>query len=689
MFIYLSYIIGTEDTVRIRRKIINEKFPYDVKILGGYMFASGSRAEGLDMKGSDTDIMVIDGLAYESDIPTGSLITYRYDSMLNNSQPGYVIVQFEVQGYSPEIYASGHVKTFYSTVFPFFKFALSFTPHGPAMTAGSCGEDLDIVLCLKSATWPKIASEWIQRKRKYGWPSQEIINDMESQGCHLVPVSSKLYPLEEREWRLSFSLAEREIIYSFNHTQLLVYGLLKITLKESINAHECISGILCSYFLKTTLFWTIEETPHTLWNSKYTMLCFHLCLNRLEHFIRVEKCPNYFVPTNNMFKGKFTSTSKDELLQIIRDIGSNVLHQFTISTTMRYLNHYLNDPLATVNLKKSLTTKYAIEIVKILLDFQKFGKRLLCSMCNSKAKYLKPYIKRILRITFVRTSAIPEVCNFINTEDTTMNNKMRYLMEKVNIELLLSGCRADLSSGKTILASWLYEKKKFKECLLVTDMALQSIQYRVFHADMISTTLHSLQEILHNISWSFLFRNLHMFYTVQSNFMLRSKLLAKDFSRVLAGFMNLASWDENYTRNNLTEFSFYPESYCFFLRYLCFLRLGNGKKSEKAFGQMSYVHYQNTDKYERNMYDLQIFTMRLAGSITKRKLENGTDNEDTISMNDFFLIGQDGIPAAVKRTDFSILTNFFKNINDFGLNPDFLRNGFDFAHSAFNMCKIQ
>ncbi|CAG2244021.1 unnamed protein product [Mytilus edulis] len=196
------------------------------------------------------------------------------------------------------------------------------------MTAGSCGEDLDLVPCLKSATWPKIASEWIQRKRKYGWPSQEIINDMESQGCHLVP-----------------------------------------------------------------------------------------------------------------------------------------------------------------------------------------------------------------------TSAITELCNFINTEDITMNNKMRYLMEKVNLELLLSGCRADLSSGKTILASWLYEKNKFKGCLLVTDMALQCIQYRVFHADMISNTLHSSQEILHYISWSFLFRNLHMFYTVQSNFMLRSKLLAKDVSRVLAGFMNLASWD--------------------------------------------------------------------------------------------------------------------------------------------------
>lgn len=689
MFIYLSYIIGTEDTVRIRRKIINEKFPYDVKILGGYMFASGSRAEGLDMKGSDTDIMVIDGLAYESNIPTESLITYRYDSMLHNSQPGYVIVQIEVQGYSPEIYASGNVKTFMSSVLPFFKSAFSFTPHGPAMTAGSCGEDLDIVPCLKSATWPKIASEWIQRKRKYGWPSQEIINFMESQGCHLVPVSNKLYPVEGSEWRLSFSLAEREMIYSFNHTQLLVYGLLKITLKESINAHECISGILCSYYLKTTLFWAIEETPRTLWNSKYTMLCFHLCLERLEQFIMMETCPNYFVPSNNMFKGKFTSTSKEKLLQIIRDIRSNVVQQFTLCTSLRYLKYYLNDPLATVHLKKYLTTKYAIEVAKILLDFQRFGKRMLCFMCNSKTKYYKPFIKRLLKIPYVRKSAIPELCNFINTEDKTMDNKTRYLMEKVNMELLLSGCKADLFAGKTILASWLYQKNKFKDCLLVTDIALQSIQYRVFHADMMTITVYSLQKQLHNISLSFLFQNLHMLHTVQSKFMLQSKLLPKDFSRVLAVFMNLASFNENNTRNILTEISLYPESYCFFLRYLCYLRLGNGPNSEKAFGQMSHVQYNNTGKYERNMHDLLVFTMRLAGSITKRKLENGTDNDDTISINDFLLIGQDGIPAAIKKNDFSMLTNFMKNINDYGLNPDFLRNGLVFSHSAFNICKIQ
>jgi hypothetical protein len=67
-----------------------------------------------------------------------------------------------------------------------------------------------------------------------------------------------------------------------------------IILKEIISQHEEISELLCSYFLKTTLFWVIEETQRSIWDPKYMMLCFHLCLERLMQFIIEDNCPNYF-----------------------------------------------------------------------------------------------------------------------------------------------------------------------------------------------------------------------------------------------------------------------------------------------------------------------------------------------------------------------------------------------------------
>jgi hypothetical protein len=79
-----------------------------------------------------------------------------------------------------------------------------------------------------------------------------------------------------------------------------------LILKEIISQHEEISELLCSYFLKTTLFWVIEETQRSIWDPKYMMLCFHLCLERLMKFIIDENCPNYFLPLNNMFNGRFS-----------------------------------------------------------------------------------------------------------------------------------------------------------------------------------------------------------------------------------------------------------------------------------------------------------------------------------------------------------------------------------------------
>lgn len=52
-----------------------------------------------------------------------------------------------------------------------------------------------------------------------------------------MPIGIKVIDDEcELEWSLSFSLAEQKIVYSFNHTQFLCYGMLKIFLKENLSS---------------------------------------------------------------------------------------------------------------------------------------------------------------------------------------------------------------------------------------------------------------------------------------------------------------------------------------------------------------------------------------------------------------------------------------------------------------------
>jgi hypothetical protein len=107
--------------------------------------------------------------------------------------------------------------------------------HGPSLTLSNFKGDMDVVSCLACSSWPEIAREWRYRERKYGWPSMKLISKIIDGGCHLVPVSynSRLTDNNESDWRLSFSMAEKSLIVSFNHTQFLTYGLLKLFCKNN------------------------------------------------------------------------------------------------------------------------------------------------------------------------------------------------------------------------------------------------------------------------------------------------------------------------------------------------------------------------------------------------------------------------------------------------------------------------
>lgn len=93
------------------------------------------------------------------------------------------------------------------------------------------GVEFDHVISIKSESWPKIAMEWIHRNRKFGWPSQKMNNSIVKKGCHIVPVGSSRNHDADEDWRLSFFTVEKQLVETFNHTQILVYGALKLILK--------------------------------------------------------------------------------------------------------------------------------------------------------------------------------------------------------------------------------------------------------------------------------------------------------------------------------------------------------------------------------------------------------------------------------------------------------------------------
>ena len=142
---------------------------------------------------------------------------------------------------------------------------------------------------------------------------QQIVSD----GCLFVAIGAKGSITENLEWRISFSLAEKKLIHSMNHVQFMCYGLLKIFLKEAIDSNVEIKGLLCSYFLKTALFWEITY-GHLQWDTKQLLNGFWICFQRILTWINNEYCPYFFIPENNMFAGKIYGQARIKLLSYLK-----------------------------------------------------------------------------------------------------------------------------------------------------------------------------------------------------------------------------------------------------------------------------------------------------------------------------------------------------------------------------------
>ncbi|XP_071142715.1 uncharacterized protein [Mytilus edulis] len=325
----LVNIVGKETDIRLRQRLflVQDVITNSMHPATGFThISSGSLAEGMSLPGSDLDIMyVLHGIKVvnrEQDIP----IPNEFATLVMEIDPNY-------PGFSRLKLAGG-----FETSSPLLKKMVTETDEGlylaphkfisifqqqhtiPLSLHGPCVSDkcmaLDIAVCFRNKLLPYNAKQWVYRQRKQ-WPPNAVIDTIMRFGCLLVPIGPKTVTNNQFLWRLSFSVAEKHLLHSFNYTQLLCYGLLKLTLKHIINKNPGVEDLLCSYFLKTTLFWLSEEVSIETFQLENLFNCFKLCLGKLRSWVENSYCPNYFIPEQNMFAGKIDTTNNQILLRIL------------------------------------------------------------------------------------------------------------------------------------------------------------------------------------------------------------------------------------------------------------------------------------------------------------------------------------------------------------------------------------
>ena len=249
----LEDVVGTEEMVRIRQDycrisdcIRSTTDPYNDNV-----YYTGSQAEGLDLPGSDHDYMMDinnqSNLLIIQKIQDAPTATHKnvFCMKTENVPPCFAMLKSANQlQHGPlldacqlidnAMYLSSYllVHNVKSEINPnthhekIARQGPSIERWTPYMDTSQSG--LDNVPSIHCQFWPDSATEWRTRPRRFAWPSPSDIKSIVDFGFHLVPVGHPKSDRNMMEWRISFSVAERALVWSFNHVQIQCYAVLKL-----------------------------------------------------------------------------------------------------------------------------------------------------------------------------------------------------------------------------------------------------------------------------------------------------------------------------------------------------------------------------------------------------------------------------------------------------------------------------
>uniref|UniRef100_K1P1I3 Uncharacterized protein C3orf59-like protein n=1 Tax=Magallana gigas TaxID=29159 RepID=K1P1I3_MAGGI len=451
---------------------------------------SGSMREGFRLKESDLDCMywpndhrVIMDMSQSEYYNIANTTLILSDS--SGSPPGFTLLQLltpsryrEVQlscvRMNDRVYISSSVwrQLTCSILHP------NSTAHGPCASGDLGGLEYDHAWCYVCDFWPPSASSWIDRC--HSWPDPEVVDDIVRNGCHFVAIGHPLGPHENQEWRVSFSQAEYKLVSSMNHCQFLTYGLLKLFLKEVMNQQsEETNKMLCSYHMKTTIFWVIQQNTLPHWCPQNLLVGFWVCLKVLLRWVYEGVCPNFFIPQNNLFLTKVHGSAQNRLFLQLHELYKKGLACLLQSSSIR---SYIIDVLC--NPRLSICTDESMIRSEVDYDVELFRESSVTCKLSTDLFGLIKVIHTMEQLvdsplTHYQVFTIQSITAFIlqntvfmlhNIYTNTGVNKQMYIANKMSCHMLKLAAKFGCISNMLYIAMYYYKTFRYREALSVLEM---------------------------------------------------------------------------------------------------------------------------------------------------------------------------------------------------------------------------
>ncbi|XP_071144107.1 uncharacterized protein [Mytilus edulis] len=538
---HLIRTIGTEIDIRKRQLllILHDKIcnAHDENIT---QISSGSLAEGMDLPGSDVDIMFVDNVVNVKQIERiikNPIQRTEVFMETDTDHPGFTRLRLVAAGKSFFVSNECIVNTQTGRYLSTTKFVNNikqkhtdnFSTHGPCLS--DTDQCFDYAFCLRSKYLHDNAMSWISRYRRQ-WPPNVIIDRIINNGCLLVPVGPRIMPNCDLLWRISFSVAEKQL-----EVDIDTFKLPK----------------LC--------------------------ICFSLCLNKLISWVNTCYCPNYFIPEHNMFLGKINQYNNYSLLSVLNSIKYS-----GISGLMQNLFHSYKCNI-TCYPPYSVTSEQSI----LKLDFLFYRISHMLMECKGMMSNLTNNYKLLKYIKSLPNSESSSfhicVCKYhyasISQHAAQLLPTLKQINTNYNIRKsyhrhLQNGLQRDAVTGWLLYASFYYVTKQYNVTLRLTEYVLSKCSPAMVHLRQPYYSESDINNYRHRIHSS-MSLNAKMKTAVVDEvvYVRHSSLMPKELEMEVED----------------TFFRIPPFMMCHCLRFLCYHHIGDTFNREQALRHLCFSQH--------------------------------------------------------------------------------------------------
>ncbi|XP_062598889.1 uncharacterized protein LOC134260338 [Saccostrea cucullata] len=444
VFMGLCVKLGTSQVVAIRRDAmdISEMLENQIRTSDDVsMMWSGSLREGFRQEESDADLMSWRNnhrVIWESS-QSQYYSTHRQTLILcdsSDSHPGYTLLSL----LSPSIYqiiqtacirinnrvyisSSEYRKTRCSASLP------DSIPHGPCASGILETIEYDLADCFVCDFWPPSASSWIGRC--HSWPQPHIVDDIVNQ--------------------------------------------------KIINNRICDDDkLLCSYHMKTAVFWVIQKNTLQPWCPQNLLECFWVCFKLVVKWVYDGVCPNFFIPQNNMFLSKIHGEAQHKLFMSLYGLYKKGLAFLLHSPSIRScIINVLHNPRLSICTDEHTLISEAEFDTELLKEIHEYGNvptwnihTCMTFLHRIEQMIISPLLTQyqVVMLQKLTAEVLQRTAFILHMEIYLSENKQRYRIDKISCHMLKLAAKFGCISDMSFLAMYYYKTSRYMESLSIIEM---------------------------------------------------------------------------------------------------------------------------------------------------------------------------------------------------------------------------